>query len=116
MSALDLIIKPGSEQRYWLYYCGVTENKWRNGHNGIAIAISEKARYSHIEWKSANNRVAHARFKGFYNISVINVYALTLCADDSDKIKFYAELQLLTTSLQRGDIVIIGELECARMS
>ncbi|VDN58591.1 unnamed protein product [Dracunculus medinensis] len=53
--------------------------------------------------------MAYTRFKGkFCNISVISVYTPTLSADDRDKDKFYVELQLLTKSLPKHDMVIIG--------
>ncbi|VDN55244.1 unnamed protein product [Dracunculus medinensis] len=77
-----VIIKPGSEQRYWLYYCGVSNQSRRNG---VEIVISEKTRSVLIR---------------------SHVYAPTLCADDRHKDKFYVELQLLT-SLLRGNMVII---------
>ncbi|VDN52231.1 unnamed protein product [Dracunculus medinensis] len=57
-----------SDQRYWLYHCGASNN---SGRNGVAIVISDKA-------------------------------------DDRDKDKFYAELQLLTKSLPKHDMIIIG--------
>ncbi|VDN57087.1 unnamed protein product [Dracunculus medinensis] len=41
------------------------------------------------------------------SVSVISVYAPTLSADDRDKDKFCAELQLLTKSLTKYDMVII---------
>ncbi|VDN56501.1 unnamed protein product [Dracunculus medinensis] len=44
----------------------------------------------------------------FCNISVISVYAPTLSADDRDKDTFYAELQLLTKSLPKRNMIIIG--------
>ncbi|VDN53068.1 unnamed protein product [Dracunculus medinensis] len=70
--------------------------------------MSEKTRSAVIEWKAVNDRMAYARFeRKFCNISVISVCAPILCADDCDKNKFYAELQPLTTSLSRGDMVII---------
>ncbi|VDN52975.1 unnamed protein product [Dracunculus medinensis] len=53
--------------------------------------------------------MAYAHFKGkFCNISVITVYTPTLSADDRNKDKFYAELQLLTKSLPKHDMIIIG--------
>ncbi|VDN53320.1 unnamed protein product [Dracunculus medinensis] len=71
--------------------------------------MSDKAHFALTEWKPVNDRMAYARFKGkFCNISVISVYAPTLSADDRDKDKFYAELQLLTKSLPKDDIIIIG--------
>ncbi|VDN59102.1 unnamed protein product [Dracunculus medinensis] len=42
------------------------------------------------------------------SISVISVYTPTLSANDRDKDKFYAELQLLTKSLSKYDMIIIG--------
>ncbi|VDN52125.1 unnamed protein product [Dracunculus medinensis] len=101
------IINPSSEQRYWLYHCGALNN---SGRNDVAIVMSDKAHSALIEWKPVNDCMAYARFKGkFCNISVISVYAPMLSADDRDKDKFYAELQLLTKSLPKHDIIIIGE-------
>lgn len=45
----------------------------------------------------------------FCNILVFNVYAPTSCADNRDKDMFYVELQLLTNSLPKNDMVIIGK-------
>lgn len=52
--------------------------------------------------------MTYASFKRkFCNISVINVYAPILSVDDSDKDKFYAELQLQKISLSKYAMVII---------
>ncbi|VDN55961.1 unnamed protein product [Dracunculus medinensis] len=50
-----VIIKPGSQQRYWLYHSSVSNN---SGRNGVAIVTSEKARSALIEWKPVNDRMA----------------------------------------------------------
>ncbi|VDN56976.1 unnamed protein product [Dracunculus medinensis] len=64
--------------------------------------MSDKVHSALIECKPVSDRMAYARCKGkFCNISVISVYAPTLSADDLDKDKFYAELQLLTKSLPK---------------
>ncbi|VDN60829.1 unnamed protein product [Dracunculus medinensis] len=75
------IINPGSEQKYWLYDCGGSNNL---GRNGVAIVMSDKAHSALIEWK------------------------LTVWPTPRFKDKFYAELQLLTRPLRKHDMVIIG--------
>ncbi|VDN54660.1 unnamed protein product [Dracunculus medinensis] len=66
--------------------------------------MSEKAHSALIEWKLVKDCMTNDRFKGkFCNISP------TSSADDREK--FYAEIQLLTTSLSKGDMVII-EVDC----
>ncbi|VDN52163.1 unnamed protein product [Dracunculus medinensis] len=47
---------PGSEQRYWLYHCGASNN---SGRNGVAIVMSDKAHSALIEWKPVNDRMAY---------------------------------------------------------
>ncbi|VDN58433.1 unnamed protein product [Dracunculus medinensis] len=99
-------INSGSQQRYWVYLCGALDN-W--GKSGAAIFMSNKSHSVVNEWKSVSDRMAYAHFKGmFCNISVISVYVPVLSANDSDKDKFYAELQLLIKSIPKHNIVIIG--------
>lgn len=52
-----VITNPGSEERYWLYQCGASDN---SGGNGIKIAMSEKAHSALIEWKLVSDRMAYA--------------------------------------------------------
>ncbi|VDN58773.1 unnamed protein product [Dracunculus medinensis] len=90
------IINPGSDQRYWLYQCDASDNA---GQNGVAIVISDKAHSAFIEWKPVNDRMAYALLKGnLCNISVINVYAPTLSADDRDKNKFCGTINISTNN------------------
>lgn len=85
-----IIIKPTSKQKY---HCGASDNSRRNG---IAIFMSEKARFVLIEWKTVNDRMVNAHFKEkFCNISVQCIWSNSkrrwpIC----DKDKFYAKLQL----------------------
>ncbi|VDN59131.1 unnamed protein product [Dracunculus medinensis] len=91
------IINPGSEQRYWLYHCDASNN---SGRNDVANVMSEKAYSALFEW--------------------ISHQCPTLSANDRDKEdkenKFYAELQLLTKSLPKHDMIIMGRDWNARVS
>ncbi|VDN53489.1 unnamed protein product [Dracunculus medinensis] len=70
----------------------------------VDIACLSEVRLPHFGSREIINR-----FKGkFCNISVISVYAPTLSADDRDKDNLYAELQLLTKSLPKHFMVIVG--------
>lgn len=77
------VIESGSEQRYWLNRCNVSDNSGRN-----AIAMTEKARLALIEWKSVTDHMAYAPFRGkFCNISVTSVCTPISRGDDHDKDK-----------------------------
>lgn len=74
---------PVSKQRYWLYYCGISDNSERNG---VAIVMSEKARSALVG--QVNDRMVYSRFKEkkfFFSHPV-----LQHCAVEHDK--FHASI------------------------
>ncbi|VDN56494.1 unnamed protein product [Dracunculus medinensis] len=76
-----VIINPGSDQRYWLYHYGASNNSERN-----------------VKFDKAHSALSGNR-----------VYTPILSVDDLDKDKFCVGLQLLTKSVPKHIITIEGD-------
>ena len=71
-------------------------------HGAVALILRKRLRISLIEWKSVNERVIYARFKGKQvNMSIIQCYAPMINAEDKEKETFYSSVQAEVEKISR---------------
>ncbi|XP_018405972.1 PREDICTED: craniofacial development protein 2-like [Cyphomyrmex costatus] len=76
--------------------------------NGVGIVISTKIKKSLMEWNPVSDRLITARFRAKNrNITIIQCYAPTEIADDSEKDHFYNQLQSTIASAHKRDIKLV---------
>ena len=77
---------------HYIYYCG-QESLSRNG---VAIIVNKRSQNAVLGYSLKNDRMTSVRFHNKpFNITVIQVYALTSNAEDAEVERFYEDLQKL---------------------
>ena len=91
---------------HYVYYCG-QESLRRNGE---AIIVNKRVQNALLECNLKNNRMISVGFQGeSFNITVIQVYALTINAKEAEVGWFYEDLQdLLELTPKKDGFFIIG--------
>ena len=75
---------------HYIYYCG--EESLRR--NGVAILVKKRVHNAVLGCNLKNDRMISVRFQGKpFNITVIQVYALTSNAKEAGVEQFYEDLQ-----------------------
>ena len=75
---------------HYIYYCGQESLR----RNGVAIIVSKRVRNAVLRCNLKNNRMISVCFQGKpFNIMVIQVYASTSNAEESEDEQFYEDLQ-----------------------
>ena len=75
---------------HYIYYCG--QESFRR--NGVAIMVNKRVRNAVLGCDLKNDRIIFVRFQGKpFNITVIQVYALTSNAEEAEVEWFYEDLQ-----------------------
>ena len=89
-----------------IYYCG--QDSLRR--NGVAIIVNKRAQNAVLGCNLKNDRIISARFQGKpFNITVIQVYALTSNTEEAEAEQLYKDLQdLLELTPQKDVLFIIG--------
>ena len=92
---------------HYIYYCG--EESLRR--NGVAIMVSKRVRNAVLGCNLKNDRMISVRFQGKpFNITVIQVYAPTSNAEETEVEWFYEDLQDLLELTPKKDVLfIIGD-------
>ena len=90
-----------------IYYCG-QESLIRNG---VAIIVNKRVQNAVLGCNLKNNRMISVRLQGKpFNITVIQVYALTSNAEEAEVEWFYEDLQDLLELTPKKDVLfIIGD-------
>ena len=90
-----------------IYYCG-QESLTRNG---VAIIVNKRVRNAVFGCSLKNDRMISVHFQGKpFNITVIQVYALTSNAEEAKVEQFYEDLQDLVELTPKKDVLfIIGD-------
>jgi len=90
-----------------IYYC--RQESLRR--NGVAIIVNKRVQNAVLGCNLKNDRMISVRFQGKpFNITIIQVYALTSNAEEAEIEQFYEDLQdLLELTRQKGVLFIIGD-------
>ena len=99
-----------SSDDHYIYYCGQESLRRK----GVAIIINERVQNAVLGYNLKNDRMTSVHFQGKpFNITVIQVYALTSNAEEAEVERFYEDLQGLhrTNTQKRGPFHYRG-LEC----
>ena len=93
---------------HYIYYCGQESLR----RNGVAIIVNKRVQNAILGSNLKNNRMVSVHFQGIpFNITVIQVYALTSNAEKAEVEWFYEDLQdLLELTPKKDDLFIIGDL------
>ena len=92
---------------HYIYYCGQESLR----RNGVAIIVNTRVRNAVLGCNFKNERMISVRFQGKpFNITIIQVYALTSNAEEAEVEWFYEDLQDLLELTPKKDVVfIIGD-------
>ena len=92
---------------HYIYYCGKESLR----RNGVAIIVKKRILNAVLGCNLKNDRMISVHFQGKpFNITVIQVYALTSNAEEAEVKQFYEELQdLLEPTPQKDVLFIIGD-------
>ena len=92
---------------HYIYYCGQESLR----RNGVAIMVNKRVRNAVLGCNLKNDRMISVHFKGKpFNITVIQVYALTSNAEEAEVEWFHEDLQdLLRINTQKRCPFHIGD-------
>ena len=92
---------------HYIYYCGQESLR----RNEVALIVNKRVRNAVLGFKLKNDRMISVRFQGKpFNITVIQVYAPTSNAEETEVEWFYEDLQdLLELTLKKYVLFIIGD-------
>ena len=92
---------------HYVYYCGQESLR----RNGVAIIVNHRVINAVLGCNLINNRMISVRFQGKpFNITIIQVYALTSNAEEAEVEWFYEDLQDLLELTHKKDVLfIIGD-------
>ena len=92
---------------HYIYYCG--QESFRR--NGVVIMVNKRVRNAILGCNLKNDRMISVHFQGTpFNITVIQVYAPTNNAEETEVERFYEDLQnLLKLTPQKDVLFIIGD-------
>ena len=91
---------------HYIYYCGQESLR----RNGVSIMVNKRVQNAVLGCNLKNDRMISIHFQGkLFNITVIQVYALTNNAEEAEVEQFYENLQdLLELEPQNDVLFIIG--------
>ena len=91
---------------HYIYYCGQESLR----RNGAAIMVNKRVRNAVLGCNLKNDRMISICFKGKpFNITVIQVYALTRNAEEVEVEWFYEDLQDLELTAKTDVLFILGD-------
>ena len=92
---------------HYIYYCGQESLR----RNGVAIMVKKRIRIAVLGCNLKNDRIISVCFQGKpFNITVIQVYAPTSNAEETEVERFYEDLQNLLELTPKKDVFfIIGD-------
>ena len=89
---------------HYIYYCGQESLR----RNGVAVMVNKTVRNAVLGCNLKNDRMISVRFQGkLFNITVIQVYAPTSNAEETEVEWFYEDLQDLLELTPKKDILLI---------
>ena len=91
---------------HYIYYCGQESLRRK----GVAIIVNKRVRNAVFGCSLKNNRMISVHFQGKpFNITVIQVYALTNNAEEAEVEWFYEDLQDLLELTPKKDVLFTIE-------
>ena len=92
---------------HYIYYCGQESLR----RNGVAIIVNKTVQNEVLGCSLKNGRMISVHFQGKpFNITVIQVHALSSNAEEADVERFYGDLHdLLELTPKKDDLFIIGD-------
>ena len=95
---------------HYTYYCGQESLR----RNGLAITVNKRVQNEELGYNLKNDRMISVPFQGKpFNITVIQVYAMTSNAEEAGVEQFYEDLQeLLELTPKKRCPFHYRELEC----
>ena len=96
-----------SSDDHYIYYCGQESLR----RNGVAIMVNKRVQNAVLGCNLKNDKMITVCFQGKpFNITVIQVYALTSNAEEAEVERFYEDLQDLLELTSKKDVLfIIGD-------
>ena len=92
-----------SDDQY-IYYCGQESLR----RNGVAIIVNKRVQNAVLGCNPQNTRIISVHFQGKpFNITVIQVYALTSNAEEAEVEQFYEDLQEVLELTHKNDVLLI---------
>ena len=89
---------------HYVYYCGQESLR----RNGVAIIVNKGVRNAVLGCNLKNDRKISVHFQRKpFNITVIQIYALTSNADEAEVERFYENLQDLLELTPKKDVLFI---------
>ena len=89
---------------HYIYYCGQESLR----RNGVALIVNKRVQNAVLGGNLKNDRMIPVRFQGKpFNITVIQVYALTINAKAAEAEQFYEDLQDLLELTPKKDVLFI---------
>ena len=89
---------------HYIYYCGQESLR----RNGVAIVVNRRVRNAVLGCNLKNDRMISVRLQDKpFNITVIQVYALTSNAEEAEVEWFYEDLQDLLELIPKKDVLFI---------
>ena len=86
---------------HYIYYCGQESLR----RNGVAIIVNKRVRNAVLGCNLKNGRMISVCFQGkLFNITVIQVYALTSNAEEAEVVWFYEDVQDFLELTPKEDI------------
>ena len=92
---------------HYIYYCGQESLR----RNGVAIIVNKRVQNAILGCSLKNNKMISVHFQGKpFNITVIQVYALTSNTEEAEAERFYEDLQdFLELTPQKDVLFFIGD-------
>ena len=91
---------------HYIYYCGQESLR----RNGVAIMVNKRVRKAVLGCNLKNNRMISVHLQGKpFNITVIQVYALTSNAEEAEVEWFYEDVQDLELTPKKDVLFILGD-------
>ena len=89
---------------HYIYYCGLESLR----RNGVAIMVNKRVRTAVLGCNLRNDRMISVRLQCKpFNITVIQVYAPTSNAEETEVERFYKDLQDLLELIPKRDVLFI---------
>ena len=92
-----------NSDEHYIYYCGPESLR----RNGVAIIVNKRVWNAVLGCNLKSNRIISVHFQGKpYNITVIQVYALTSNVEEAEVERFYEDLQELLEHPQKMSFLL----------